>query len=97
MERLTLHERALKHFDMMADNCKLSETARKTAIPLLGKIEFIPELSSSKPLSLAAGVVYIAAVMNGENLSQQMLSQVSGVSETSIRNNYKKIKRTLQL
>jgi len=49
------------------------------------------------PMGLAASALYLACLMNGEERTQKMLAEASGVTEVTIRNRYKDLKRSLDL
>ncbi|MCY0873908.1 transcription initiation factor IIB [Acidianus infernus] len=51
--------------------------------------------SGKDPASIAAAAVYIAANINGERRSQREISEVSGVTQVTIRNRYREIAREL--
>ncbi|MBA7688334.1 hypothetical protein ES703_96813 [subsurface metagenome] len=46
-------------------------------------------------MGMAAAALYLACRMNGENRTQKMLAEASGVTEVTIRNRYKELKRVL--
>ena len=49
------------------------------------------------PLGLAAAAIYVAAIMNDCRVTQRDISQVSGVTEVTIRNRYKELVDKLDL
>ena len=49
------------------------------------------------PMGMAAAALYLACVMNGENRTQKDIAHASGVTEVTIRNRYKELKRFLDL
>jgi len=48
-------------------------------------------------MGMAAAALYLACVMNGENRTQKDIAHASGVTEVTIRNRYKELKRFLDL
>lgn len=56
------------------------------------------ELTSGRgPIGIAAAALYIAGLLEGERKTQRDISQVSGVTEVTIRNRYKEIITKLNL
>jgi transcription initiation factor TFIIB len=54
------------------------------------------EISAGKdPMGLAATVLYISCIKTGENISQKEISNVAGVTEVTLRNRFKDIKKQL--
>lgn len=46
-------------------------------------------------MGMAAAALYLACVMNGKNRTQKVLAEASGITEVTIRNRYKELKRVL--
>ncbi|MFW5705159.1 MAG: hypothetical protein ACOCXG_04940, partial [Nanoarchaeota archaeon] len=56
------------------------------------------ELTSGRgPIGIAAAALYIAGLLEGERRTQRDISEVSGVTEVTIRNRYKEIITKLNL
>jgi len=49
------------------------------------------------PQSVAAGAVYIAAILSGEHRTQKEIANVSGVSEVTIRDCYKELSENVEI
>ena len=81
----------------IASEVKLSENTQRKAIDILGEAERLKITGGKDPMGLAAAALYLACVMNGENRTQKMLAEASGVTEVTIRNRYKDLKRLLDL
>ncbi len=54
-------------------------------------------ISGRGPTGVAAAAVYIASVMMGERRTQKEVAEVAGVTEVTIRNRYRELKRELNL
>jgi|GEM_PF-47321 len=54
-------------------------------------------ISGRGPTGVAAAAVYIASVMTGERRTQKEVAEVAGVTEVTIRNRYRELKRELGL
>ena len=56
------------------------------------------EISAGKnPMSLAASVVYLASLYTGEKRIQREIASAAGVTEVTLRNRYRDLKRILAL
>lgn len=75
----------------------LSENTQRKAIEILGEAERLKITVSKSPMGMAAAALYLACVMNGEKRTQKVLAEASGISEVTIRNRYKDLKRLLDL
>ena len=69
----------------------LSEESKRRARELLeaGKLEGVH--SGKSPVGLAAAAIYAAALLTNEKLTQSQVSEVTDVSEVTIRNRYKEL------
>jgi transcription initiation factor TFIIB len=54
-------------------------------------------ITGRDPRGLAAAAIYIASIMTGNRVTQKEISDVSGVTEVTIRNRYKEIVGKLEL
>lgn len=55
-------------------------------------------LSSGKgPTGVAAAALYIASLLLGERKTQKEVSEISGVTEVTIRNRYKELSEKIDL
>ena len=79
----------------IASEVKLSENTQRKAIEILGEAERLRITVGKDPMGMAASALYLACRMNGENCTQKVLSKASGVTEVTIRNRYKDLKRLL--
>jgi transcription initiation factor TFIIB len=53
------------------------------------------EISAGKlPMALAATVLYMSCLANGENKTQKDIAGVAGVTEVTIRNRFKDLKKS---
>jgi transcription initiation factor TFIIB len=69
-----------------------SEKTKRDAIKLLTEAEKQMITSGKNPMAVAATVVYVAAIKNGEMVTQTKMAKVSEVSSVTIRN----IRQTLK-
>ncbi|MDI6591958.1 MAG: hypothetical protein QME61_03440 [Patescibacteria group bacterium] len=54
-------------------------------------------LTNKKPTSIAATAIYIGAILNNKYRTQKEISEVTGISEVTIRNIYKEIREKLDI
>ncbi len=56
------------------------------------------EMTSGKsPVSIAATVLYLSAMMNGEKVTQQRMAETSGITETTLRIRCKEVIKALKI
>ena len=75
----------------------LSGEVQEEAIRILQKAIERGLLSGRGPTGVAAAAVYIAALMKGERRTQKEVAEVAGVTEVTIRNRYRELKKELNL
>jgi len=76
---------------------KLSGKVQEKAIHLLKKAVNKGLISGRGPTGVAAAAVYIASAMFGERRTQKEVADVAGVTEVTIRNRYRELKKELGL
>lgn len=87
----------MKCIAKIANGAKLSEKTKRMAMDtmkyLIGK-----EISAGKlPMGLAATVLYMSCLANGESKTQKDIADMAGVTEVTIRNRFKDLKAKLEL
>ena len=80
-----------------SNNMELSEKIKRDAIFILDTLKERQVVAGKKPDSVAATVLYMACIKNNENISQQKISKVSGITGVTIRNRYKEFIKYVQL
>ncbi|MFL6348759.1 MAG: transcription initiation factor IIB, partial [Nitrososphaeraceae archaeon] len=56
------------------------------------------QISAGKnPMGLAATILYLSCLKTGENKTQTDISQAAGVTEVTLRNRFKELKKKLEL
>ncbi len=80
-----------------ASTLKLSGKVQEKAIDLLKKAISKGLISGRGPTGVAAAAVYIASAVEGERRTQKEVADVAGVTEVTIRNRYRELKRELNL
>ena len=75
----------------------LSSDVRAKAIEII-KHAADNELTNGRgPIGIAAAAIYIAAILAGEHRTQKEVSDVTGVTEVTIRNRYKELSEQLDI
>ena len=75
----------------------VGEKTQRLAIDILRRAEKLKTTAGKDPMGLAAAALYIACVLNNERRTQKMIADAAGVTEVTIRNRYKGLKRALNL
>jgi len=81
----------------IASAVELDEVTQRMAIEIIDEAERLRITVGKAPMGMAAAALYLACTMNGENRTQKELAEASGVTEVTIRNRYKDLKRSLDL
>ncbi len=81
----------------ISNNMNIKEKTKRDAFEILKRCEKEQITAGKHPVAQAAASLYIACIMNGENISQKKFSIESGVSDVTIRNRSILIKKTLKL
>ncbi len=76
---------------------KLNGETQTKAIEILDQALKKGLISGRGPMGVAAATVYIASVMTGERRTQKEVADVAGVTEVTIRNRYRELKKALGL
>ncbi len=76
---------------------RLSGETQKKAQEILDKAMEKGLVSGRGPMGVAAAAVYIASVLTGERRTQKEVADVAGVTEVTIRNRYRELKKALTL
>jgi transcription initiation factor TFIIB len=80
-----------------ASRLDLSPVTQTKALKLIDNIKKSGLNSGKSPKAIAAGALYLAAIMNGEKRTQEKVAMVSNVTEVTIRNRYKEFSKKLGL
>lgn len=84
----------------------ISKISAKSNIPMRIQMKALNILREAKeknivtgkdPMGLAAAALYVACVLNGEKKTQNQLAKASNVTEVTVRNRYKNLKKVLHL
>ena len=53
--------------------------------------------SGKDPMGMASAAIYIACLQNNEKITQKDIAEAAGVTEVTVRNRYKALKKQLHL
>jgi transcription initiation factor TFIIB len=82
----------LKCIVKVANKAKLSEKTKRQAAEMMSIVNN-KELSAGKdPMGLAASVLYLASLKNGESITQIDIAEAAGVTEVTLRNRAKDLR-----
>ena len=86
---------AAKNVTRIASKVGMSEKTIRKAIEIVRMTEQ-REISAGKaPMGLAASALYLAGVLEGDVKTQKEIADASGVTEVTVRNRYKTLKKQL--
>lgn len=81
----------------VANRSNVSEKTKRKALTIMHLI-VTKELSAGKnPMGFAASIVYLASHYTGEKRNQAEIADAAGVTEVTLRNRYRDLKRTFGL
>jgi transcription initiation factor TFIIB len=79
----------------VANRANITENTKREAIAIMKDVAK-KEISAGKdPMGLAATVLYLSSLRTGEETTQTQIAQASGVTEVTVRNRLKELKRKL--
>jgi transcription initiation factor TFIIB len=80
----------------VASKAKLSEKTRRQAAQIMSNVTR-DEISAGKdPMGLAASVLYLSSIKNGETITQSNIAEAAGVTEVTVRNRAKELRNKLE-
>jgi transcription initiation factor TFIIB len=77
----------------IASKVGLSEITKYHAAKMLNNIITEEGSAGKDPMGLAATVLYLAATKNNENVTQGSIAKTAGVTEVTLRNGMKDLKK----
>jgi transcription initiation factor TFIIB len=80
----------------IANKADLTENTKRHAIGIMKKVTDREIPAGKDPMGMAATVLYISCLKTGEEKTQTQLANASGVTEVTIRNRYKDLKKKLE-
>jgi len=87
----------LTYISKIAERTSISGQTQGIAIRILNEAKRKRISSGKDPMGLAAASLYIACMKTGEKKTQKDIADASGVTEVTVRNRYKSLKRHMKL
>jgi transcription initiation factor TFIIB len=87
----------LTYVSKIAERTGISGQTQGLAIKILRDAKKKRAAAGKDPMGLAAAALYIACLINGEKKTQKDIAEAAGVTEVTVRNRYKTLKRQLKL
>ncbi|MCX6821678.1 MAG: transcription initiation factor IIB, partial [Candidatus Aenigmarchaeota archaeon] len=81
----------------IAENTGISGKSQGIATQILRNARKMRGTAGKDPMGLAAAALYIGCLQNNEKKTQKDIAEAAGVTEVTVRNRYKTLKRTLNL
>ena len=83
----------MKYIAKVANKSNLSEKTKRKAIYIMHAITTKNIIPGKNPMSFAGSVLYLASRYTGENKTQVDIACAAGLTEVTIRNRYRDLKR----
>jgi transcription initiation factor TFIIB len=87
----------LTYVSKIAEKNGITGKTQGTAIQILREARLKRFAAGKDPMGMAAAALYIACLQNGERITQKDIADASGVTEVTVRNRYKALKKQLNL
>ena len=87
----------LTYVSKIAETTGISGKTQGLAIQILRKAKEKRAAAGKDPMGLAAAALYIACLQNNEKKTQKDIAEAAGVTEVTVRNRYKSLRRELHL
>jgi transcription initiation factor TFIIB len=81
----------------IAEKNEISGKTQGDAIAILREARRKRFVAGKDPMGLAAAALYIACLLNNEKKSQKNIAEAAGVTEVTVRNRYKTLKKQLNI
>jgi len=87
----------LTYVSKIAEKNGISGKTQGTAITILAEARRKRFAAGKDPMGMAAAALYIACLQNNEKATQKEIAEAAGVTEVTVRNRYKALKKQLNL
>jgi transcription initiation factor TFIIB len=87
----------LTYISKIAEKNSITGKTQGTAIGILRLAKQKRFSAGKDPMGMAAAALYIACLQNSEKITQKDIAEASGVTEVTVRNRYKNLKKQLNL
>jgi transcription initiation factor TFIIB len=80
----------------VANKLSISEKTKHQALSMMEEVINKKITAGKEPMGLAATVLYVSSIRSDEKIPQKDIAAASGVTEVTIRNRFKELKRLLE-
>ena len=87
----------LIYVSKIAEKNNISGKTQGAAIALLREARQKRVASGKDPMGMASAALYIACLQNSEKITQKDIAEAAGVTEVTVRNRYKMLKKQLNI
>lgn len=87
----------MKCIAKIANSAKLSEKTKRMAMDTMSELVGKGISAGKLPMGLAATVLYMTCLTNGESKTQKDIAEMAGVTEVTIRNRIKDLKSKMEM
>ena len=87
----------LTYVSKIAEKNGISGKTQGTAIAMLREARLKRFSAGKDPMGMAAAALYIACLQNNEKITQKDIAEAAGVTEVTVRNRYKALKKQLKI
>jgi transcription initiation factor TFIIB len=87
----------LTYISKIAENTGIAGRTQGLAIKILREAKKKRAAAGKDPMGLAAAALYIACLQNNEKKTQKDIAEAAGVTEVTVRNRYKSLRKQLHL
>ncbi|MCP8311353.1 MAG: transcription initiation factor IIB [Candidatus Methylarchaceae archaeon HK02M1] len=81
----------------IASKVGISERTSRKALRILDKAKRAGVSAGKDPMGLAGSALYIACLLDGKDVTQEEIGRAAGVTEVTIRNRYKSLRKIVNL
>lgn len=85
-----------KYIPQIASKLDVSRATERKAIELIDLAERTPAVTGKGPLGVAGAAIYYAGLLNGERLVQRDVAKAAEITEVTLRNRYRALKKALK-
>jgi transcription initiation factor TFIIB len=86
-----------KYVSAVASRAKVSPQVEADALKILSKASKAEATAGVYPLGLTASALYLASMLDGENLTQYSAAVAAGVAESTVRKENKRLRKVIGL
>ncbi len=81
----------------VASRAKVSPKVEADAMEMLSRAEKAEITAGKDPIGFAASALYLASILEGQNMTQAGVAEAAGVTEVTVRNQCKSLRKVLKV